>query len=255
MGRLTGRVAIVTGAAQGIGAAYARALAAEGAKVVIADVVDGEALAAEIRAASGNTGGDAIALTTDVSDEAACRDMVRETVERFGKLDILVNNAAIFSNIQRKPFLEIEVAEWDALMAVNVRGVFLCCKAAVPEMRRAGYGRIINIASGTVFKGMPTMLHYVASKGAVVALSRALAREVGVDGICVNTLAPGLVMTENVLANESMLALSDVVTASRAIQREQVPEDLTGTLVFLASDDCAFTTGQVMVVDGGSIMH
>lgn len=252
MGRVDGRVAIVTGGAQGIGAVYARALAAEGAKVVVADILDGRGVAEAIR----SDGGDAVFVQTDVSDEASVQSMVAAAIGRYERIDILVANAAIYASLRLQPFLEISSAEWDRVMAVNVRGTFLCAKAVVPAMRRNGWGRIVNISSATVFKGTPNLLHYVSSKGAVVALTRALAREVGADGICVNTLAPGLVMSEGVARNEELAdRLSGPVMAARAIKREQVPEDLVGALLYLASDDSRFTTGQVLVVDGGVVTH
>lgn len=201
MGRVDGRVAIVTGAAQGIGAVYARALAAEGAKVVVADVLDGQGVARAIHL----DGGDAVFVQTDVSDEASVQSLVAAATGRYGRIDILVANAAIYASLKLRPFLEISSAEWDRVMAVNVRGTFLCARAVVPEMRRNGWGRIVNISSATVFKGTPNLLHYVSSKGAIVALTRALAREVGPDGICVNTLAPGLVMSEGVARNEELV--------------------------------------------------
>lgn len=252
MNRLQDRVAIVTGGAQGIGAAYVRALVAEGARVVIADILDGDSVVREVS----ESGGEAIAVHTDVSDEASTLQMAERAVEAFGRIDILINNAAIYANLDLKPFTEIDPAEWDRVMAVNVRGPFLCARAVIPVMRRQRYGRIINIASGTVFKGTPNLLHYVTSKGAVVAQTRALAREVGDDGVCVNTLAPGLVLSQGVLDNENLReSLTGPVIASRAIKRDQLPEDVTAPLVFLASDDCAFMTGQAVVVDGGSAMH
>lgn len=252
MNRLQGRVAIVTGGAQGIGAAYIRALADEGASVVIADILDGETVADEVR----DQGGKAIAVHTDVSDETSTLAMAEKAIEAFGRIDILVNNAAIYANLQLKAFTEIDPEEWDRVMAVNVRGPFLCARAVVPIMRRQRYGRIINIASGTVFKGTPNLLHYVTSKGAVVAQTRSLAREVGDDGICVNTLAPGLVLSQGVMDNVALReTLTGPVIASRAIKRDQLPEDVIAPLVFLASDDCAFMTGQALVVDGGSAMH
>jgi NAD(P)-dependent dehydrogenase (short-subunit alcohol dehydrogenase family) len=251
-GKLDGRVAIVTGAAQGIGAQYARALAAAGAAVTVADVLDGAAVAQAIA----DQGGQALALQCDVTDPASVRQMVAATVERFGRLDILVNNAAIFGKLSRKRFDEIESGEWDRMMAVNVRGTFECVKAAAPVMRAQKYGKIVNIASGTVFKGAPMMLHYVSSKGAIVAMSRSLARELGDDGVRVNTLAPGLVNSENVLANPDFSgAAAQGTVNSRAIRRESTPEDLCGTLVYLCSADSDFVTGQVLVVDGGSVMH
>ena len=251
-GRLSGRVAIVTGAAQGIGARYAKALAAEGAAVVAGDVLDATPVAQAIAAA----GGRALAMLLDVSDPASVKRMVAETSRQFGRLDILVNNAAVFSTLALKPFEQIDSAEWDRVMAVNVRGAFECTKAAAPEMRKKKYGKIVNIASGTVFKGAPMLLHYVTSKGAIVAMTRSLARELGDDGIRVNTLAPGLIMSEGVLANDDWkgAALANNI-ASRAIKREATPEDLCGTLIYLCSPESDFVTGQVLVVDGGSVMH
>lgn len=253
MGRLDGKVAIVTGAAQGIGETYAKAMAKEGAKIVIVDILDGEPVAQEIE--STVQGAEALALTLDVSDEAATEDMIAKTVKRFGKLDILVSNAAIFGTIKPGPFDQISVSDWDKLMEVNVKGPWLCAKAAVQEMRKHNYGKIINIASGTLFKGTPNLLHYVTSKGAIVAMTRCLSREVGEHGICVNTLAPGLTMSENVLNQEEHMAYSDLITQSRAIKREETPEDLVGALLYLASSDSDFMTGQCLVVDGGSVNH
>lgn len=252
MSKLKDRVAIVTGGAQGIGAAYARALGAEGAMVAIADILDCTAVAKEIEAA----GGRAMAITVNVADEASTRAMALSVAEHFGRIDILVNNAAIYASLQLKSFEEIDVAEWDKVMAVNVRGPFLCARAVVPFMRENKYGRIVNISSGTPFKGTPNLLHYVTSKGAILALTRAVAREVGDHGILVNTLAPGLVLSEGVIQNAEMRdRLSGPVLASRAIKRDQMPEDLIKPLLFLVSDDCAFMTGETVVVDGGSVMH
>jgi NAD(P)-dependent dehydrogenase (short-subunit alcohol dehydrogenase family) len=245
-------VAIVTGAAQGIGAQYAKALAAEGAAVSVVDLLD----VAPVVAAITQAGGQALALHADVTNTVAVRDMVAATLERFGGVDILVNNAAVFGNLSLKPFEQIDSGEWDKVMAVNVRGVFECSKAVAPAMRKRKYGKIINIASGTVFKGTPMLLHYVASKGAVVAMTRCLARELGDDGIRVNTLAPGLTLSESVRDNP---AWSDAVirnnVATRAIKREATPDDMLGTLVYLCSADSDFVTGQVIVVDGGAVMH
>ena len=252
MERLQDRVAIITGAAQGIGAAYARAMAQEGATVIIADLDDGEEVAKEIR----ENGGKALNVVTNVSNELSVESLVSTTVKKFGKIDILVSNAALFGKLEAKPFTDISVEEWDNLMAVNVRGVFICVKAVIGQMRKQKYGKIINIASGTLFKGTPHLLHYVTSKGAVMTMTRCLAREVGDDNICVNSLAPGLVMSENVLAQESFNdAAVDANTATRALQRRQVPEDLIGAMLFLASADSDFMTGQCLVVDGGSVNH
>ena len=252
MERLHDRVAIITGAAQGIGAAYARAMAQEGATVIIADLDDGEEIAKEIR----ENGGKALNVITNVSNESSVENLVSTTVEQYGRIDILVSNAAIFGKLEAKPFTEISVEEWDDLMEVNVRGVFICVKAVIGQMRKQKYGKVINIASGTLFKGTPHLLHYVTSKGAVMTMTRCLAREVGDDNICVNSLAPGLVMSENVLAQESFNdAAVDANTATRALQRRQVPEDLIGAMLFLASADSDFVTGQCLVVDGGSVNH
>lgn len=247
--RLEGRVALVTGASQGIGAAYARALALEGAAVLLSDVADAGPVAEAIVA----SGGRAAAVRADVCNDGQVQAMVDAAVRHFGKVDILVNNAGLFATLKLQSAGEISSAEWDQVMAVNVRGTFACCRAAMPAMRTGGYGKI---ASGTVFKGTPGMLHYVASKGAVVALTRALAREAGADGIRVNCLAPGLTMSEGVRGNPSWA--QDIVAgnvASRALKREATPEDLTGTLLFLCSPESDFMTGQTVVVDGGSVMH
>jgi NAD(P)-dependent dehydrogenase (short-subunit alcohol dehydrogenase family) len=250
--RVKDRIAIVTGAAQGIGAIYAKALAAEGATVVVSDILNGTSVVEAIKVA----GGRALYVKADVSDETSVQALVDRTVETFGKVDILVSNAAVYASLKMKPFTEIDVAEWDKVTAVNVRGAFLCARSVAPVMKANGYGRIVNIASGTVFKGTPNFLHYVTSKGAIIAMTRALARELGEHGICVNTLAPGLVLSEQVLANKEMRdALTAPVLASRAIKRDQHSEDLIGPLLFLTSDDCAFMTGQAVVVDGGSVTH
>jgi NAD(P)-dependent dehydrogenase (short-subunit alcohol dehydrogenase family) len=252
MARLLNKVAIVTGAAQGIGAAYARALAAEGAAVVIGDILDPAPIVAEIT----QQGRRALGFYLDVTRKETVEAVVAQTVKAFGGLHILVTNAAMFGNLALKPFLEIDSDEWDRLMAVNVRGAFECVKAVVPQMRRQKYGKIVNIASGTVFKGTPMLLHYVTSKGAIVAFTRAVAREVGEDGICVNCLAPGLVISESVRNNPAWAhALIDRNTASRALRREETPEDVVGAMLFLASPDSDFMTGQTIVVDGGSVMH
>ena len=251
MARLDGRVAIVTGGGRGIGATYCEALAAEGAKIVVGDIVDTGRTVNIV----GRAGGEALGMHCDVTEPDQIRAMVARTIETHGKIDILVNNAALFADIRVKPFSEIDEAEWDRMMAINTRGVFSCAKAVVPEMKRNGYGKIVNIASSTVHKGVPMMLHYVASKGAVIAFSRALAREVGDDGICVNALAPGLTISEKVAGDDQWAPLRRRNLDSRAIKREQAPEDLIGALVYLCSSDSDFVTGQTVVCDGGSAMH
>lgn len=251
MGKLDGRVAIVTGAAQGIGAEFARGLAAEGARLVISDLDSGATVVDEIKQA----GGDAIDVPTDVSTKEGCENMVAKAVETFGRLDILVNNAAIFTAVDRKNFDDIPVEEWDAVMGVNVRGVWLGCCAAVPEMRKNGYGKIISISTGRVFKGTPYFLHYDASKAAVIGITRSLAREVGDSNICVNAIAPGSTMSENVVARTNWKGgNADTTMQTRAIKRHEQPEDLVGACVFLASTESDFVTGQTLVVDGGSAM-
>ena len=250
-GRLDGRVAIVTGGGRGIGVAYCKALAEHGAKVVVSDILDTENTVNIIKQA----GGEAIGNHCDVTKPDETKALVAQAVEAYGKLDIMVTNAALFADLRQRSFLEIDEAEWDRVMQINTRGVFSCVKAAVPEMKKNGYGKIINIASGTVFKGTPMMLHYVSSKGAMVAFTRALAREVGDDGINVNAIAPGLTMSEKVAADDQWLTIQAGNTASRAIKREEVPEDLLGALIYFSSSDSDFVTGQTLVVDGGSAMH
>ncbi len=251
MGRLDGKTAIVTGAGRGLGAAYARALAIEGAAVTVADIIDTKATVEAITAA----GGRAIGVSCDVTDTAQIAAMVEATIEAFGGIDILINNAARVVDFDHGSFLDIDEAEWDSVMRVNTRGAFSCVKAVAPIMRKAGHGKIVNISSGTVFKGTPWMLHYVSSKGAVVAFTRALARELGDDGICVNALAPGLTMSEAIEASDQFTDNKQANLAARAIKRDEQPEDLIGAMLFLCSSDSDFVTGQTLVVDGGAAMH
>lgn len=250
--KLSGRVAIVTGAGKGIGAFYARHLAQAGARICLADIENCDAVAQEIVSA----GGEAIVQKTDVTDAEAVAVLAKCTADHFGSIDILVNNAAIFATLALQPLEQISSREFERVLSVNVRGCFECIKAASPYMRKQKRGKIINIASGTVFKGSPFMVHYVASKGAVIALTRSAAREMGSDGIQVNCIAPGLTLSEGVKNNDAYSGeVSANNVASRAIRRDAVPEDLLGTLLFLASQDSDFITGQTIVVDGGSVMH
>ena len=249
--RLEGKAAIVTGGGRGIGKALATRLAQDGAAVAIADLQNYDVAAAEIARA---TGARTLGLQVDVTSETDVERMVEQTMKVFGRIDILVNNAAYFAALDPGPFERITAAEWRKVMDVNTLGVFLCCRACVPHMRAAGGGRIINLASGTVMKGTPHLLHYVSSKGAVVAMTRALAREVGRDGITVNAVAPGFTLSDEILNRPAHLKHGAATPATRAIAREERPEDLVGAVSFLASSDAAFMTGQTLVVDGGSAM-
>jgi len=250
--RLKDRVAIVTGSARGLGKAYALRLAKEGAKVVVADILDGKETVDAITA----LGGEALHVKTDVTSEESTQQLARTVVERFGRIDILVNNAALFADLVKKPFWEIPASEWDKVMAVNLKGPFLCAKAVYPQMKKQGKGKIINVASGTFYKGLPLFLHYVVSKGGNVAITRSMAREVGDAGINVNCIAPGYTETE--VLKENPQDPPDVIkmaSAARCIKRPETPDDLTGTIVFLSSDDSDFITGQTIIVDGGSALN
>lgn len=249
--KLAGRTAVITGGAQGIGRAIATRLAQDGAAVVLADVQQAAETARVLAAA----GYQALGIAADVTSPDDLARVAAEARGAFGGIDILVNNAAFFASIEPTPFEDIDPAAWRRVMDVNTLGVFLAARACVPEMKRRGAGRIINLASGAPIKGLPFMLHYVTSKGAVIALTRALARELGPHNITVNALAPGFTLSENILKNTAHVAkFRDAVVKSRAIQRDEHPEDLVGAASFLASDDAAFVTGQTLVVDGGSAM-
>ena len=245
--RLTDKVAIVTGGGIGLGRAYCKALAAEGARVVVADIAHdaAQAVAREVHG---------LAVDVDVTSAEQTAAMAARALETYGAIDVLVNNAGRYTAIRKRPFSEIPLDEWDRCMAVNVKGVFLCCRAVYPQMKKQGRGKIINISSGTMLGGTPMFLHYVSSKAAVIGLTRALAREVGGDGINVNAITPGLT-----IADENQLRmLSEEYLAprrqARAFKRDQDPEDLVGTVVFLASSASDFITGQTLNVDGGTWM-
>lgn len=254
MDRLRDRVVIVTGGAHGIGLAYCGGLAAEGARVVVADI-DGPAASAAVREL-GERGSDAVAVVTDVTVPGEVDHMAQTAMERFGRIDGLINNAAMFQRptMYRGPFEEIPVEEWDRLMAVNLKGIFLCCRAVVPHMKEQRGGKIVNISSGTVFFGTPNLLHYVTSKAGVIGLTRALARELGDYNINVNAIAPGLTISMDDMT-EVRSGLNEQRIAARSIKRAEVPHDLVGTAVFLCSPDSDFMTGQTLVVDGGAQMH
>ncbi|MEY8097187.1 SDR family NAD(P)-dependent oxidoreductase [Falsihalocynthiibacter sp. S25ZX9] len=251
MSRLSDRTIIITGAAQGIGAVYAKAIAAQGARVALCDVAAPDACVAEIRAA----GHEAMGAICDITDAAAVADFVAEVTAQFGEVTGLVNNAAMFASLRPKPFEQITSEEFDRVLQVNVRGTFECIRAVMPGMRAAGYGKIVNIASGTLFKGTPGLLHYTASKGAVVALTRVVAREAGAAGIRVNCLTPGFTLSEGIMDAAETEAINQMTVASRCLPRDQMPDDLNGAVIFLLSQDSDFMTGQTIVVDGGSVMN
>lgn len=247
MGTLDGQVAIVTGGARGIGLAYCRGLAAEGAHVVVADLAEAPEVVDELTA----SGGTAMTVAVDVSDEAATEAMARAVQERFGRIDVLVNNAGHFRYAQRGSFVDIGVDEWDKAFAVNVRGTWLCAKAVYPQMRAQGSGRIINVSSMTVWKGKEGFLHYVASKSAIVGLTRALASEIGGDNIAVNTVVPEYIPHDLEYAAAAPI-IDEKVIAQRVFKRTQVPDDMVGIVVFLAGPGAAFITGQSFLVNGGT---
>src|SRR5262245_9461618 len=252
--RLKDKVAIITGAAHGIGKAYARRFAEEGAHVVIADIdaQGGEATAKAIL----DTGGSAWARTTDVRSLPSVEGLMQETVTKLGRVDILLNNAAIYvtQKLWKGLVEELALDEWDRVLEVNLKGVFLCSKAAIPIMKQQRSGKIINIASGTFFSGSGNMPHYTSAKGGVVALTRVLARQLGEFGINVNCMTPGSTMSEENVSAE-VLQRREGSIDKRVFRRIETPADIVGTAVFLASSDSDFVTGQLLVVEGGGIMH
>jgi 3-oxoacyl-[acyl-carrier protein] reductase len=252
--RLQNKVAIITGAAHGIGKAYARRFAEEGAHVIIADVdpLGGEGGANSLL----DSGLSGWARTTDVRHWANVEGLMRETLDRFGRIDILLNNAAIYvtQKLWKGPVEELAIEEWDRVLEVNLKGVFLCCKAAIPIMKRQRSGKIINIASGTFFSGSGNMPHYTTAKGGVVALTRIMARQLGEWNINVNCMTPGSTMSEESVTDD-VLKRREGSIDKRCFKRVETPADIVGTALFLASSDSDFLTGQLLVVEGGGIMH
>ncbi len=252
--RLENKVAIITGSARGMGRVFALRFAKEGARLTICDVLDCAPLAEEIKA----IGGEVLALKIDVASEKDTAEMAKKTVERFGRIDILVNNAAVIGGIEVKDFVkpveQLVAADWDRMLAVNVKGLFLCCKAVIPYMKKQGGGKIINIASTTAFTGVPDFLHYSTSKGGVVTMTRGLARALGEFNINVNAVAPGLVMTEAMQAAISTEESKRVVE-TQLIKKSLKPEDIAAAVVFLASDEADMITGQTLAVNAGEYLH
>lgn len=252
--RLKEKVAIITGSGHGIGKAYAKRFAEEGAHLVVADIDEqaGHSVAMALR----DSGLSGWARATDVRSYASIEGLVRETVDRFGRIDILLNNAAIYvsQRLWKGPVEELPLEEWDRVLEVNLKGVFLCCRAVIPVMKRQKSGKIINIASGTFFSGSSDMPHYTSSKGGVVALTRVMAKQLGPWGINVNCMTPGSTMSEEVVTDE-VRKRREAGIDKRAFSRIERPEDVVGTALFLASSDSDFMTGQLLVVEGGAIMH
>jgi NAD(P)-dependent dehydrogenase (short-subunit alcohol dehydrogenase family) len=246
--RLSGKVAIVTGAAKGLGQAFCLGLAREGARVMAVDIDDLEKTVKMIR----SMGGEAEMIQADVAVEGDTKAMAQETINKFGRLDILLNNAAIYGGLKRKPFFEIDLKEWDLVMNVNVKGAFLATRAVFPFMKDRGYGKIVNLASEVFFTGSSGFPHYVASKGGIIGLTRALAVELGPYNICINCIAPGFTDTE---ASRGIADVSKYDVSKTPLKRLGKPEDLVGAALFLASPESDFITGQTLLIDGGRAMH
>ncbi len=250
--RLNGKTAIVTGASRGLGLAISARLAREGACVVLADLSGAQEAAAGLA----QRGCKAIGVQADVTSESSVSAMVEQALKEYGVIDILVNNAGIASTLTPMPFEKQTPAEWRKIMEVNVIGVFLCCRAVSPHLRARKSGRIINLSSATALRGAPFMLHYVASKGAIISMTRALAAEFGPDGVLVNAIAPGYILTDANIANKEMASKSAPASrARRALQRDGYPDDVVGTVVYLASDDSSFVSGEIISIDGGGTYH
>jgi len=253
MTELKGKVAIVTGAASGIGLEIARELGRCGAHLVVCDLADPAPAVA--RLLEDRVG--AMGILADVSDPVSVDLAVASTLAAHGRVDILVNNAGLFTDITRAPFDQLEIAEWKRVLDVNVTGPWLFSRAVWPSMRQAGGGRIVHITSASVFSAPPLMLHYVASKGALTAMTRSMAREMGPDGITVNAVAPGFTLSSGVLKKRQDMMESAAARArsNRVLQRDQMPGDIVGAVAFLCGDGAAFISGQTLVVDGGAVMH
>lgn len=250
--RLEGKCAIVTGAAYGIGFAAAERLAREGASVILTDIKGHEEAAAKLSGAGLNVIGRAM----NVADESSVVEVTAEAIRRYGRIDILINNAAISAGLQPTPFEELDLEEWRRVLDVNILGAVRTCRAVAPHMRAAKSGKIINVASGMAFKGYPGMLHYVASKGAIITMTRSLANELGRDNIQVNCVSPGFTLTESIQASPDLLATySAAVIPTRFLKRDAYAPDVANVMYFLASEDSDFVTGQTVAADGGSVMH
>jgi NAD(P)-dependent dehydrogenase (short-subunit alcohol dehydrogenase family) len=252
MKTLEGKCAIVTGGAYGIGFAAAQRLASEGASVVISDIKGHEAAAQKLS----DTGARVISITADVTKFDSVDQLVAQTMSNFGGIDILVNNAAISAELRPAPFEQASPEEWRRIYEVNVIGVFNMCKAVSPHIRSSKAGRIVNVTSGTAFKSTPGMLHYVASKGAIISMTRSLASEFSGDNVTVNAVSPGFTMTESVQNSPQMLStFADAALKTRLLKRHAVAADVASVIYFLAGEDARFVTGQIIAADGGSVFH